>query len=97
MRRLLLRTTAAVRDAAKPIGEAAVGGSTVGLLRTRRHFVAIKTANLFGPIARFIGSRLLGVSGQVQKQGLVVHVIAQRFTDLSTLLGKLKTESHDFH
>ena len=44
-----------------------------------------------------LGSRLLGVSGQVQKQGLVVHVIAQRFTDLSALLGKLKTESHDFH
>lgn len=44
-----------------------------------------------------LGSRLLGVAGQVQKQGLVVHVIAQRFTDLSALLGKLKTESHDFH
>jgi error-prone DNA polymerase len=44
-----------------------------------------------------LGSRLLGVAGQVQKQGLVVHVLAKQFTDLSRLLGSLKTESHDFH
>jgi error-prone DNA polymerase len=44
-----------------------------------------------------IGSRLLGVTGQVQKQGLVVHVLAKQLTDLSPMLGALKTESHDFH
>ena len=44
-----------------------------------------------------LGSRLLGVFGKVQKQGLVVHVIARRFQDLTALLGSLKTSSHDFH
>ncbi|APV51099.1 error-prone DNA polymerase [Betaproteobacteria bacterium GR16-43] len=44
-----------------------------------------------------LGSRLLGVSGRVQKQGIVVHIVAEDFTDLSAMLGALKTESHDFH
>jgi error-prone DNA polymerase len=44
-----------------------------------------------------LGSRLLAVGGQVQKQGLVVHVLAKRFEDLSGLLGELRTSSHDFH
>ena len=55
MNRLLLRTKARFRDAAKPIGEAAVGALTVGMLRTTRYFDPIKTANLFGRIARAIG------------------------------------------
>jgi KDO2-lipid IV(A) lauroyltransferase len=55
MRRLLLRTKAGLRDAAKPLGEAAVGALTVGLLKTTRYFDPIKTANLFGHIARLIG------------------------------------------
>ena len=44
-----------------------------------------------------LGSSLLAVSGEVQRQGLVVHVLARRFEDLSTLLGRLETSSHDFH
>ncbi len=44
-----------------------------------------------------LGSRLLGVAGPVQKQGIVVHVIPQRFGDLTRLLGELRTASHDFH
>jgi error-prone DNA polymerase len=44
-----------------------------------------------------LGSRLLCVAGKVQKQGLVVHVVAESFTDLTSMLGQLKTESHDFH
>ena len=55
MRRLLLRTKARIRDAAKPLGDAAVGALTIGLLRTIRYFDPIKTANLFGRITRFIG------------------------------------------
>ena len=55
MRRLLLRTKARIRDATKPLGEAAIGALTVGLLRTTRYFDPIKTANLFGRIARSIG------------------------------------------
>ena len=55
MRRLLLRTKARIRDAAKPLGDAAVGALTIGLLRTIRYFDPIKTADLFGRIARLIG------------------------------------------
>jgi KDO2-lipid IV(A) lauroyltransferase len=55
MRRILLRTKARIRDTAKPLGEAAVGALTIGLLRTTRYFDPIKTANLFGRITRFIG------------------------------------------
>src|SRR3982074_1963517 len=55
MSRLLLRAKARVRDATKPLGEAAVGALTVGMLRITRYFDPIKTANLFGRIARLIG------------------------------------------
>jgi KDO2-lipid IV(A) lauroyltransferase len=55
MHPLLLRTRARIRDAMKPIGEAAVGALTIGLLRTTRYFDPIKTANLFGRIAGLIG------------------------------------------
>src|SRR3954451_19475278 len=58
MRRLLLRTKAGIRDAAKPLADAAVGALTTGLLRSTRYFDPIKTANLFGRISRFIGRRL---------------------------------------
>src|ERR1700738_3643038 len=51
----LRRTRARIRDAIKPAGEAAVGGFTVAMLRTTRYFDPIKTANLFGRIARLIG------------------------------------------
>jgi len=44
-----------------------------------------------------IGSRLLAVSGEVQRQGSVIHVLAKRLEDLSPLLGRLSTTSHDFH
>jgi Kdo2-lipid IVA lauroyltransferase/acyltransferase len=58
MNRLLLRTKARVRDAAKPMTEAAVGALTVALLRTTRYFDPVKTADLFGRVTRFIGRRL---------------------------------------
>ncbi len=44
-----------------------------------------------------LGSRLLAVSGEVQREGRVVHILARRFEDLSPLLGRLSTSSHDFH
>jgi len=44
-----------------------------------------------------LGARLLEVSGEVQKQGLVVHILARRLADLTPLLGRLATTSHDFH
>ncbi|HWH42717.1 MAG TPA: error-prone DNA polymerase [Usitatibacter sp.] len=44
-----------------------------------------------------LAAKLLGVSGQVQREGLVVHVLARRLEDLSPMLGRLATSSHDFH
>ncbi|HEX3060057.1 MAG TPA: error-prone DNA polymerase, partial [Usitatibacter sp.] len=44
-----------------------------------------------------LGSRLLSVRGEVQREGRVVHVLARRLEDLSVLLGGLSTTSHDFH
>ena len=55
MHPLLLRTRARVREATKPLGEAAVGALTIALLRTTRYFDPIKTADLFGRIARLVG------------------------------------------
>jgi len=58
MNRLLLRTKARLRDAAKPMTEAAIGGLTIALLRTTRYFDPDKTASFFGRATRFIGRRL---------------------------------------
>jgi error-prone DNA polymerase len=44
-----------------------------------------------------LGARLLGVLGQVQREGEVVHLVAKRLVDLSALLGKLPAASRDFH
>jgi error-prone DNA polymerase len=44
-----------------------------------------------------VGSRLLGVAGKLQLEGEVMHVVAHRLLDLSTMLGQLRTESRDFH
>ena len=58
MHPLLLRTRARIRNAGKWLGEIAVGGLTIALLRATRYFDPIKTANLFGRIARLIGPAL---------------------------------------
>lgn len=44
-----------------------------------------------------LGARLLGVEGYMQKEGEVVHLVARRLVDHSPLLGRLLTESRDFH
>jgi error-prone DNA polymerase len=44
-----------------------------------------------------LGSRLLGVEGYMQIEGEVVHLVARRLVDHSALLGRLLTESRDFH
>jgi error-prone DNA polymerase len=44
-----------------------------------------------------LGSSLLGVLGQVQREGEVVHLVAGRLVDLSAWLGRLETVSRDFH
>ena len=43
------------------------------------------------------GAALMGVVGKVQKEGQVLHVIAERLFDHSELLGNLVTRSRDFH
>lgn len=54
-RLFLLRLKARLRDALKPVSEAAVGGLTVALLRVTRLFDPDKTANFFGRSTKFIG------------------------------------------
>jgi error-prone DNA polymerase len=44
-----------------------------------------------------LGSRLLGVAGEVQREGEVLHIIARRLTDHSALLGRLTVRARDFH
>jgi KDO2-lipid IV(A) lauroyltransferase len=58
MHPLLARTKARVREVAKPLGEAAVGNLTIGMLRATRFFDPIKTADVFGRITRLIGPAL---------------------------------------
>ena len=55
MQRPPLRARARFYDVTKTMGQAAVGALTIGILRTARYFDPIKTANLFGRIARSIG------------------------------------------
>ncbi len=47
--------------------------------------------------AALLESRLLEVSGKLQREGDVQHVIAQRLTNLSEMLGDLLVVSRDFH
>jgi error-prone DNA polymerase len=47
--------------------------------------------------AALLESRLLEVHGKLQREGDVQHVIAQRLTDLSSLLGDLVVASRNFH
>jgi error-prone DNA polymerase len=44
-----------------------------------------------------LGAALLGVWGTVQKEGEVLHVIAERLFDHTELLGRFTTRSRDFH
>lgn len=44
-----------------------------------------------------LGSRLLEVAGRVQREGAVVHLVAERMADRSVLLGALDVRSRDFH
>jgi DNA polymerase III alpha subunit len=44
-----------------------------------------------------LSARLMTVYGSVEREGEVVHVIARRLADHSELLGRLATQSRDFH
>ncbi len=47
--------------------------------------------------AELLHSRLMGVYGRWQREGLVCHLVALRLVDLTHLLGRLATTSRDFH
>ena len=46
--------------------------------------------------AELLGASLLGVLGVLQREGEVVHLLAKRLVDHSTLLGRLVVTSRDF-
>jgi error-prone DNA polymerase len=39
----------------------------------------------------------MGVEGVLEREGEVVHLVARRLMDHSALLGRLATQSRDFH
>jgi error-prone DNA polymerase len=43
-----------------------------------------------------LNSKLLGVEGELQIEGKVIHVIAKKLLDHSRLLGELEVRSRDF-
>jgi error-prone DNA polymerase len=43
-----------------------------------------------------LGARLLEVAGRIQREGSVVHLVAERMADRSALLGQLEARSRDF-
>jgi error-prone DNA polymerase len=47
--------------------------------------------------AELLGARLLGVQGVIERDGDVVHLVARRLLDYSSLLGPLAAPSRDFH
>ena len=46
--------------------------------------------------AILLGSYLIGVSGQIQREGTVLHLVTEQLVDLSHLLDNLRTQSRDF-
>src|SRR5690606_8223642 len=44
-----------------------------------------------------LGARLLGVIGRIQKEGEVLHVVAERLIDYSELIGELAAEARNLH
>jgi error-prone DNA polymerase len=42
-----------------------------------------------------LGGRMVAVEGKLQREGLVIHVIAERIVDLTPLLRTLGEEGHD--
>lgn len=62
------------------------------------HFNVVVWGNLAERYRReVLGAHLLGVTGEIQREGEVLHVIAERLQDHSALLGQLLARSRDFH
>ena len=84
MSRLLPRARARLRDATKPIAEAAVGALTIGMLRTTRYFDPIKTANLFGRIARSVGPMMR--EQRIGRANLIAAFPEKSLDEIETIL-----------
>jgi Kdo2-lipid IVA lauroyltransferase/acyltransferase len=84
--RLLLHTKARVRDAIKLLGEAVVGALTIGLLRTTRYFDPIKTANLFGRVARIFGPMMLRREQRIGRANLTAAFPEKTPEEIETIL-----------
>jgi error-prone DNA polymerase len=54
-----------------------------------------KVAEEFRPA--LLNARLLGIAGELQIEGKVIHVIAQQLFDHTEMLGGLSVRSRDFH
>jgi KDO2-lipid IV(A) lauroyltransferase len=82
--RRLLRATALIRDAIKPTGNAAIGAMTVATLRATRYFDPIKTANLFGWVARLIGP--LTREQRIGRANLIAAFPEKKPAEIETIL-----------
>jgi error-prone DNA polymerase len=47
--------------------------------------------------SELLGARLLTVHGVIERDGEVVHLVARRLLDCSSMLGPLSAPSRDFH
>ena len=81
----------AARDFAEP------GAESFDDIVARVHRVMERLGELASERRIVAGAALMGVVGKVQKEGAVLHVIAERLFDYSDLLGRLVTRSRDFH
>ncbi|PXW23331.1 error-prone DNA polymerase [Paraburkholderia caballeronis] len=59
--------------------------------------VIVREALVESQRKELLGASLMAVAGVVQREGEVVHLVAQRLEDHSRLLGRLATESRNFH
>ncbi|MGR8947830.1 MAG: error-prone DNA polymerase [Gammaproteobacteria bacterium] len=44
-----------------------------------------------------LGAKLMGVVGEIQREGEVTHIVAKRLFDYTKMLGRLSIDSRDFH
>ena len=44
-----------------------------------------------------LGAQLMGVIGEIQREGEVIHIVAKRLFDYTKMLGRLHIDSRDFH
>jgi DNA-directed DNA polymerase III PolC len=92
----LVRTAGLVITRQRP---GSAGGVTFVTMEDETGFVNLIVWNRVAVEQRaaLLESRLLEVQGKLQREGDVQHVIAQRLTNLSSLLGDLLVVSRDFH